>query len=99
VSGVTKGYANAEGRASRTGAAGLDPFRNPTFRLQAMGNPIDSRHPWRSRYAPPSAFAFAIPGSSPGQALQTQSGSIAGMRRWPRDGHRKKNDRCLDGPE
>jgi hypothetical protein len=28
---------------------------------------IDSRHPWRSRYAPPTAFAFAI--------LQTQSGS------------------------
>ncbi|WHZ17875.1 MAG: hypothetical protein OJF55_000024 [Rhodanobacteraceae bacterium] len=31
--------------------------------------PIDSRHPWRSRCAPPAAFALAI--------LPTQSGSVA----------------------
>jgi hypothetical protein len=31
---------------------------------------IDSRHPWRSPYGPPPAFAFAV--------LQTQSGSYAG---------------------
>jgi hypothetical protein len=30
--------------------------------------PMDSRHPWRSRYAPPAAFAFAV--------LQTQSGCV-----------------------
>src|SRR6185312_2604470 len=43
--------------------------------------PIDSRHPWRSRCTPPAAFAFAI--------LQTQSGSVCdgaaagpGMMTW-----------------
>jgi len=44
----------AEGRAG----IGLDLFAS---------QPIDSRHPWRSRCAPPAASAFAI--------LQTQSGS------------------------
>ena len=39
---------------------------------------IDSRHPWRSPCEPPAAFAFAIPRSGRGQALQTQS-AFAGM--------------------
>jgi hypothetical protein len=39
--------------------------------------PIDSHHPWRSRYAPPWAFAFAI--------LQTQSGSPAMKPQAPRN--------------
>jgi len=43
--------------------------------IQMNGKPIDSRHPWRSRCASPSAFAFAI--------LQTQSGSAAKSRGGP----------------
>jgi len=42
-----------------------------------FAKPIDLRHPWRSRYAPPWAFAFAI--------LQTQSGSPAMKPQVPRN--------------
>jgi molybdopterin-containing oxidoreductase family iron-sulfur binding subunit len=55
-------------------------------------SPGYSRHPRRSPSGPPSAFAFAVPGSRPGQALQTQSGSpLHGTRNDER-----KNDGALE---
>jgi len=42
-------------------------IRNLLFSRMQSKKQIDSRHPWRSPFGPPSAFAFAI--------LQTQSGS------------------------
>ncbi len=46
-------------------------MKTPMQDLISLAIPEYSRHPWRSRCAPPSAFTFR--GSSPGQALQTQS--------------------------
>jgi hypothetical protein len=53
----------------RSGAAAALSRRNPEPRsiLEEQQNWIDSRLPWRSRHAPPAAFALAI--------LPTQSGS------------------------
>jgi hypothetical protein len=49
----------------------------------SSSSPDDSRHPWHSRYAPPSAFAFAI--------LQTPSGFRRNDDDWsasPLNAHR-----------
>jgi hypothetical protein len=42
--------------------------------MAAKQQQIDSRHPWRSHFGPPAAFAFAV--------LQPQSVSLAGKPAW-----------------
>jgi len=50
-----------------------EPGIGPVF--TRFAKPIDSRHPWRSRYAPPLAFAFAIPANAVGFACDGAAGA------------------------